>query len=88
MFWMQKLLAQPQITPATIRLFGGAVAHHDDHHDDHGHHQHVEKADPDHKFIAPLNKRFLVFDRLKPTAPAELEVENPYRHHNDLTLFK
>ena len=73
-----------------MRMFGSDVGHHhDDHHDDHhGHVQHVDKPDPNHKFIAQTNKRFLAFDRLKATTPATLEVENPYRHHNDLTLFK
>ena len=39
-------------------------AHHGDHHDDH-HGHHVEKADPDHKFIAPLDKRFLILNQLR-----------------------
>jgi hypothetical protein len=76
------------LTPVAIRQFGGGHGHHDDHHDDHGHHQHVDKPAPDHKFIAKCNKKFLVFDGLRATDPAVVEVINPYRHHNDLTLFK
>ena len=65
------------------------VVHHDDHHADHDEHGHeVVKADPNHKFIAETNKRFLFFNGLKPTAPATLELENPYRHHNDLPLYQ
>ena len=49
----------------------------------------MEKADGDHHFIAKEgnDKRFLVFNGLKGTAPATLVVENPYRHHNDLPLL-
>ncbi len=59
---------------------------HDDHHDDH--HHHVEKADPNQKFIAPTDKRFLVFNGLRATTPYTAEFENPFRHHNDLGLLQ
>ena len=92
LFWLQK---HTQTTSGRVlaRNFGAAAhGHHDDHHHDdhHGHHQHVEKADPDHKFIAAeaSNKKFLFFNGLKATAPATVVVENPYRHHNDLPLNK
>jgi hypothetical protein len=64
------------------------VVHHDDHHDDHGHGHDVVKAEPDHKFIATQDKRFLFFDGLKPTEPVTIEIENPFRHHNDLPLYQ
>ena len=92
MFWMQKYMQSP-LAAQSARNFGAAAhGHHDDHHGDHhdDHHHHVEKADPDHKFIAAenSNKRFLFFNGLKATAPATIVVENPYRHHNDLPLLK
>jgi hypothetical protein len=57
-------------------------------HDDHGHVQHVEKADGNHQFLAETDKKFIAFTGLKSTSPAVVEVENPYRHHNDLSLLK
>jgi len=61
--------------------------HHDDHHDDH--HHHIEKADGDHKFLTPdANKKTLVFDGLKASENATFELDNLYRHHNDLPLLQ
>ena len=60
--------------------------HHDDHHDDH---HHVEKADPDHKFIASnTDKKMLVFTGLRASHNAHFELDNIYRHHNDLGLLQ
>jgi len=75
------------------RTVVGNVSHHDvvhhDSHDEHGEHgHHVVKVDPNHKFIASTEKKFLFFNGLKPTAPAIIELENPYRHHNDLPLYQ
>ena len=88
-FWMQKYMQQPSFVSAQMRSFssGHHDDHHDEHHDDHGHH--VEKADPDHKFIASdVNKRFLFFQGMRATEGATVVVENPYRHHNDLPLLQ
>ena len=57
LFWTQKFMQTP-LGMTSIRAFGAQSAHHDDHHgDDHGHHeghhQHVVKADPSQKFLAP-----------------------------------
>ena len=82
MFWMQKH-SQSMIT---MRAFSSAGHGHDDHHDDHGHH--VEKADPDFKFIAQQDKKYIAFNGLRATTPNVLELDNPYRHHNDLPLYK
>lgn len=61
--------------------------HHDDHHDDH--HHHIEKADGDHKFLTPAaNKKTMVFDGLKASHNAHFELDNIYRHQNDLPLLK
>ena len=65
--------------------------HHDEHHDDHhdDHHHHIEKADGDHKFLtADANKKTLVFDGLKASENATFELDNIYRHHNDLPLLQ
>lgn len=87
----------------SIRAFGGGHGHddhgdhgdhgHDDHgHDDHGHddhHHHVEKADGAHKFLtAAASKRTMVFDGLKASSNHVFELDNIYRHHNDLPLVK
>ena len=55
-----------------LRAFGGAV----------------EKADPNQKHIAPLDKRFLMLNGMKGTSKYTFVLENPYRHHNDLGLFQ
>jgi hypothetical protein len=61
--------------------------HHDDHHDDH--HHHIEKADGEHKFLTQeANKKTLVFDGLKASENATFELDNIYRHHNDLPLLQ
>lgn len=83
------------------RNFGAAHGHHDhhgDHHDDHhgdhhgdhdDHHHHVEKADLDHKFIASnTDKKMLFFTGLKASQNAHFELDNIYRHHNDLGLLQ
>lgn len=73
--------------------------HTDDHHGDHGdhhegdhhddHHHHVEKADGNHKFLTPAaSKKTLVFDGLKASENATFELDNIYRHHNDLPLIQ
>ena len=66
--------------------------HHDDHHgdahhDDHHHHE-IVKADPNHQFIAPCNKKTLVLDGLKGTGNVVIEVTNPYAHQNNLPLYQ
>lgn len=67
---------------------------HDDHgHEDHGHghddHHHIEKADGAHKFLtAAASKRTMVFDGLKASSNHVFELDNIYRHHNDLPLVK
>ena len=48
----------------------------------------IVKADGDHKFIAPCNRKTICFDGLRPTSNHTHEVVNPYRHHNDLPLIK
>jgi len=59
-----------------VRAFGG----------DHSHA--VVKPDAGHKFLAPCNKKTLYFDGLKPTAFQEHALTNPWRHQNDLPLWK
>jgi hypothetical protein len=96
MFWLQKHIQQPLLQSTTLRRFGGAHGqghhddHHGDHHDDHGHHQHVVKPDPTHRFINGENsdKRFLVFNGLKATDSATIVLDNPFKHLNDLPLYK
>lgn len=72
---------------AQRRFAGGHHDHHDGHDD---HHQHVEKAALDHKFLTAdaADKRFLVFNGLKPTTPVTIALENPYRHQNDKPLYE
>lgn len=48
----------------------------------------IVKADGDHKFLAPCNKKTLFFDGLTPTNNVVHEITNNYRHHNDLPLIK
>ena len=89
MFWIQKHLS----TVGPMRAFSAAHGHddhHDDHHGDDHHGHHVEKADPDHKFIESegFNKKLLFFNGLRGSTPATIVLENPYRHHNDLPLLK
>lgn len=62
---------QSLMAPATFRTFGGAIV----------------KADGTHQFIAPCNKKTMVFDGLRPTANLTHEVTNNYRHQNDLPLY-
>ena len=90
----RKVLKNNHLAQLMRRSFGG-VAHHDDHHDDHGHgdhhddhhDHHIHKAEPDHKFLAAnTNKKFLVFDGLRASHNATFEIDNLYRHHNDLPL--
>lgn len=62
MFWLQKLASSQQVKVSRRQFTSthgqvdhhhpGGVEHHVEHHDDHGHHQHVDKPDPNHKFIA------------------------------------
>lgn len=47
----------------------------------------IVKADGSHQFIAPCDKKRIVFDQLKGTANAEVGVGNPFRHHNDKPLI-
>lgn len=91
---LSKYTQSAKLTAVTRRFAGNVahhdVVHHDDPHGDHGHgHGHdVVKVDPNHKFIASTDKRFLFFNGLKGTDPATVELENPYRHHNDLPLYQ
>ena len=48
----------------------------------------IVKAEGDHKFVAPCNKKTIVFDGLKPTNNQMHEISNNYRHQNDLPLIK
>jgi hypothetical protein len=74
----------------STRMFGGSSHddHHDDHHGDHDdHHHHVETADGNHKFLTPCaSKKTMIFDGLKGSANHSYELDNLYRHHNDLPL--
>jgi hypothetical protein len=54
------------------RNFGGAIV----------------KAEGGHKFVAPCNKKTIAFDGLKPSSNVVVEINNPYRHQNDLPLLK
>ena len=56
-------------------------------HDDH-HHAHVHPADGDRKFIAPCNKKTLVFDGLKGTTNQEVALDNQFHHLNGLSMFQ
>ena len=53
-----------------VRGFGGAIV----------------KADGDHKFIAPCNKKMVAFTGMQATSPTMIELDNPYRHLKDLPL--
>ena len=53
-----------------IRSFGGAIV----------------KADGSHKFIAPVNRKTMAFDGMQATSATGIELDNPYRHHNDLPM--
>lgn len=75
-FWLQKLSATSMFSELPARGFGGG-----------GHHE-IVKADGNQKFIAPVDKKMVAFTGLKGTTPAMIEVENPYRHHNDLSLIQ
>lgn len=68
------LRGRPLVAP-TRRAFGG------------GAHE-IVKADAQHKFVATCNKKTIVFDGLQPTEPLLHAVSNPYRHQNDLPLYK
>ena len=48
----------------------------------------IVKADGNHAFVAPCNKKTIAFDGLKPTANQVHEISNPYRHQNDLPMLK
>ena len=48
----------------------------------------IVKADGEHKFIAPVDKKMVAITGLKGTTPCVLEFENAYRHHNDLPLYQ
>ena len=81
-----------------MRTFGGGHDHHDehdDHHDDHGHgdhghddhhHHEIVKAEPDHKFIRPFDKKMLALTGMKGTSNVMVELINPYAHQNNLPL--
>ena len=87
MFLLHKQVQCRHLTKLAQRNFS-AVSH-DDHghgHDDHGHH-HVVKADPSHHFLEEQDKRFLVLNTLRASAPCTVELSNPYRHHNDLPML-
>ena len=72
-FATKKSLATPMLLlGSSQRAFGGAIV----------------KADGSHKFIAPCNKKTLALDGLRPTANQTHEINNPYRHQNDLPLWK
>jgi ABC-type Zn2+ transport system substrate-binding protein/surface adhesin len=94
---MQQLIGSNRLTSIQLRAMGSASHddhddHHDDHHEEHGHHDdhhhhhEVVKADPDHKFIAPCNKRMIAFEGLKATSESVIEVENLYAHQNNKPL--
>ena len=63
------------VSSLPLRAFGG------------GAHE-IVKADGDHKFIAACNKKTMVLDGLKPTSNLVHEISNPFRHQNDLPLYK
>ena len=46
----------------------------------------IVKADGSHQFIAPCNKKTLAFDGLKASSPLTIELDNSYRHLNDLPM--
>ena len=48
----------------------------------------IQKFAPEEKIIAPQDKRFLMFNKLKPTQNTVFALDNPYRHHNDLGLLQ
>ena len=47
----------------------------------------IVKADGNHKFLhATVNRRTMMLDGLKPSAPVVIGLENTWRHHNDVKL--
>ena len=48
----------------------------------------VVKADGSHKFIQPVDKKFIAFEGLKGTSTANVALDNSYRHHNNLPLLQ
>lgn len=49
----------------------------------------IQKAGADQKFLTPAaSNKTMYFDGLKGTNPATYQLDNIYRHHNNLTLFK
>lgn len=49
----------------------------------------VQKAAPDQKMLtAAASDKTMVFDGLKGSKPATFELDNIYRHQNDLPLSK
>ena len=76
----QRQVAAPYVRPTSLlsmplRAFGGGA-------------HAIVKADADHKFLADCNKKTIVFDGLQPTQPMVHAISNPYRHQNDLPLYK
>jgi len=74
MFLNRLGLRRSPLVASTRRAFGGA--------------HEIVKADAQHKFVAACNKKTVVFDGLMPTAPLLHTIANPYRHQNDLPLYK
>ena len=55
--------------------------------DYHDHHHHeIVKAEPDHKFIRPFDKKMLALTGMKGTSNVMVELINPYAHQNNLPL--
>ena len=64
------------------------VLKHPDGHDEHHHHA-IPAAPLDHKFIADgVNKKTLVFDGLRATAPQDVVLDNQFHQLNGLSMFQ
>ena len=48
----------------------------------------IVKADGEHKFVAPCDKKMIAFEGLKATGNFTISLNNQFRHQNDITLFK
>ena len=46
----------------------------------------IVKADGGHKFIAPVDKKMVAFTGMQATSATMIEIDNPYRHLNDLPM--
>ena len=85
LFFLHKYMQCPSSLAVSQRAFSTG---HELTHEEHGHEQHVEKADPNHKFLQIFDKKYIALNGLPPTAPATLEFCNPFRHHNNLPLWE